>query len=108
MTTLLFIIQVFIVVMLVALILVQKTGTDSLAGLSGGGHNVFSSKGSSNFLTKLTAILATAFMINCLVIAKVSSSSSKDTKSIIDTITIEQPEIVPMESKEAPEVPSAQ
>ncbi len=105
MTTILLIIQVFIVCMLIAVILVQKTGTDSLAGLSGGGHNVFSSRASSNFLSKLTTILAIAFMVNSLIIAKVTATDVKS-KSIVDSIAIESPEKEKTES--APEVPTAQ
>ena len=107
MTTILLIIQVFIVCMLIAVILVQKTGTDSLAGLSGGGHNVFSSRASSNLLTKLTTILAIAFMVNCMVIAKVSANNNKATKSIVDTIAID-PEHKGSKSESEPEVPAAQ
>ncbi len=107
MTTILLIVQMFIVCMLIAVILIQKTGTDGLAGLSGGGHNVFSSRASSNLLTKLTTVLAIAFMVNSLVIAKVSISSSKPSKSIVDSIVV-NPEAAPAKEEKTPEVPLAQ
>jgi len=107
MTTVLFIMQAFIVLMLIGVILLQKTGTDSLAGLSGGGHNAFSSKASSDLLTKLTTVLAIAFMVNCLIIAKVSVSKvSSIPSSIADTIPLidsDEPAI-----DKTPDVPVAQ
>ncbi len=108
MTTILLIVQMFIVCMLIAVILVQKTGADGLAGLSGGGHNVFSSRASSNLLTKLTTILAIAFMVNSMVIAKVSIMSSKETKSIVDSITVSPADTQAKEQEKTPEVPLAQ
>lgn len=108
MTTILLIVQMFIVCMLIAVILVQKTGTDGLAGLSGGGHNVFSSRASSNLLTKLTTVLAIAFMVNSMVIAKVSIVNSKGTKSIVDSIVINPEDIKTNEQNKTPEVPLAQ
>lgn len=86
MTSILLFIQVFIVFFLILTILIQKTGGDSLAGLSGGGHGVFSSRSSSNMFSKATIILAIAFMANSLLIAKVSMHTNKPKQSLIESI----------------------
>lgn len=89
MTTILLLIQIFIVLALIGVILLQKTGSDSLAGLSGSGHNVFSNRSASNIFNKTTIVLAAAFMINSLIIAKVIKSEYlASNKSILDTIVI--------------------
>lgn len=70
--------------------MLQKTGADSLAGLSGGGHNAFSSKSTSNALSKITIVLALCFIVNSVVIAKVINNSHAGQRSIVDSITAEQ------------------
>ena len=100
MTTILLVIQVFIVVSLIAIIMLQKTGTDSLAGLSGGGNGVMSSKSSANVFTKITFYLAIAFIINSLIIAKVSRDNYlKSTSSIIQSIENQPAQHLPLEQK---------
>jgi len=86
MTTILLIIQIFIVLCLVGVVLLQKTGGDSLAGLSGGGHNFLSSKSASNVFSKATIILAIAFMTNSLIIAKNITHKTKPKSSIIESL----------------------
>lgn len=88
-TTLLFIIQVFIVILLVTVILVQKTSSDSLAGLSGGGNSLISSKSSSNIFSKATLVLAIVFVLNSLLIAKITNVTFSSKESIIDQIGTE-------------------
>lgn len=85
MTTLLLILQIFIVVFLIGIILIQKTGADSLSGLSGSGNSLVSSRTSSNIFTKITIILTIAFMVNSMAIAKIYVVHSKSKVSILDT-----------------------
>lgn len=101
MTTILLILQVLIVITLIVVVLIQKAGADSFAGLSSGGNNLFSSKATSTFLTKLTIILALAFTVNCLVVAKMINQEHKSSASFIDSITTEAQ---PIKSIDAPEV----
>lgn len=86
MTTILLIIQLFIVLSLILVILLQKTGTDSLAGLSGSGHNFMSAKATTNIMSKITIYLAIAFMVNSLIIVRFTADNMKTTTSIGDTI----------------------
>lgn len=105
MTTILLVIQVFIVLVMAFVILLQKTGTDSLAGLSGGGMSFLSNKSSNNVFYKITVFLAIAFMLNSLLIAKISMVNIKSKSSIIEQIDGES---MPKEVEPTvPEVPAA-
>ena len=86
MAEILLVIQVMITLALVIIILLQQTSSDGLSGLgggSGGGHNFLSSRSSANLLTRTTAILATAFMVNSLVLAILASQGGRE-ESILD------------------------
>lgn len=109
MTTLLLILQVFIVFLLVVVILLQKTGTDSLAGLSGGGHSVLSSRTASNVFSKMTMILAAAFIINSLIIAKLAVMDTHSKKEFWDKMEkpIELQQDLKPKTTQTPEVPEA-
>jgi preprotein translocase subunit SecG len=91
MNVILLVVQIILAVLLVSIILLQRSGSDGLGGLSGSGSNngVVSSKASANFLTKATAILATLFMINSLVLGNLASKNSK-THSVFDKIVTEK------------------
>lgn len=84
----LLVIHVIITVALVITILLQRSSADGLAGIGGGGGNFMTGRGAANALSKTTAILATLFIINSLVLA-VSSSHTKREVSIADKIISE-------------------
>ena len=86
MTTILIVLQVFIIAMMVIVILLQKTSSDGLSGLAGGGSGVMSGRTAANFFTKLTAIFAAAFMINSLVLAKIETSKTIESQRLIDQV----------------------
>ncbi|MFC6277188.1 preprotein translocase subunit SecG [Psittacicella hinzii] len=71
---LLLIIYVLVAVFLITLIMLQQgKGADAGAlGGSGASNTVFGSSGSATFLSRLTAIFATIFMIGALVIANIN------------------------------------
>jgi preprotein translocase subunit SecG len=75
---------------MITLILLQRgKGASAGAVLGGGGAgSVFGASGSANFLSKTTALLATAFFINSLVLAHMASTREAPA-SVIDSI--EQP-----------------
>lgn len=122
MTTLLIVLQIFIIALLVLVILLQKTSADGLSGLAGGGSGVVSGRTVGNFFTKLTAILAAAFMLNSLVLAKIESNKALQGKDLLDkviessTTAIDIParegEVISdkktKEAEEIPQVPAAQ
>ncbi len=65
------IIQILVALGIIGLVLVQHgKGADAGAAFGGGASGtVFGSKGSGSFLTRLTAILATIFFANSLMLA---------------------------------------
>ncbi|MDR1233807.1 MAG: preprotein translocase subunit SecG [Holosporales bacterium] len=77
-------IHVFVTLLLIFIVLIQKNeGGSSLFANSGGG-NMFSARGASNLLTKATWILSTIFLLNCILMATIASYEIKDTQSIIE------------------------
>ena len=120
MDIILLVLHVFLSLGIITLVLLQK-GAGASAGASfgggggGGGGSVFGATGASNFLSKTTAIFATAFFINSLVLAYLASNRDIKTDSVIDALTppaIEMPaEGLSTGSSEAPvlelDVPAA-
>lgn len=79
MQTVLIVFHIIVSVLLVSVILFQSNSSDELKGIGGGSSGldgVMSSAASASFVTKFTAILAAIFMINCLVLANLSSRES--------------------------------
>ena len=72
-------VQVLLSISLIVLILMQHgKGADAGAAFgSGASATVFGAKGSGNFMTRLTTILAILFFIVCMSLAYVSSNRSK-------------------------------
>ncbi len=105
----LLILQVVVAVLMIGLVLMQKSDGDSLGGIGGGGsgglNSVMSSKSSANFLTKLTMFLVAIFMLNCLVLALISSKINNSNHLEIDKI-IEQQETSPSRSSPRSEIPN--
>lgn len=71
----LLIFQVILSISLIVLVLMQHgKGADAGAAFgSGASSTVFGSKGSGNFLTKSTAVLATLFFVVCMALAYIGS-----------------------------------
>ncbi len=97
METLLLVIHVILAVALVTFVLIQRgKGAEAGAAFGGGGagasQGVFGSKGSANFLSRTTAILATAFFGTSLALAVVASNRAADDGQIEidDTILLEE------------------
>ena len=87
----LLVLQVFLAIAIIGLILLQKgKGASEGATFGGGGGgagSVFGASGSSNFLSKTTAILATCFFLNSLALAYLAGNRDVPT-SVIDTIEL--------------------
>ena len=93
----LLVLQVFLAVAIIALILLQRgKGASEGATFGGGASTVFGASGSSNFLSKTTAILATVFFLNSLALAYLAGNRDAP-NSVIDTIgiTSESVEVAP-------------
>ncbi|RLA10691.1 MAG: preprotein translocase subunit SecG [Gammaproteobacteria bacterium] len=100
--------QVLLSIALIGLILMQHgKGADAGAAFgSGASASVFGARGSGNFLSKTTGVLATLFFIVCLSLAYVTSNR-QITDSISDSVTtIESEQQLPatMENSDLPPV----
>ncbi|MDE3016019.1 MAG: preprotein translocase subunit SecG [Pseudomonadota bacterium] len=85
MYTILLVIHSIIVLFLIMMILVQRTGDDGLSGLGGGGGNQFlTGRSQANLLTRTTAILAGLFMATSLTLAVMAGRMTGG--SILDTV----------------------
>lgn len=96
MDIILLVLHVVLALGIITLVLLQKgAGANAGAVLGGGAGSVFGASGSSNFLSKTTAILATAFFVNSLVLAYMAAHREEAT-SVVDQIEQVQPlELVP-------------
>ena len=80
---------------LVVLILLQRgRGSDLGAVFGGGSSSVFGSRGSANFLTRVTAVLATLYFGIALGLAYIYTGVGTPT-SVTDTVIQSTPEVEP-------------
>ncbi|MFC1659114.1 preprotein translocase subunit SecG [Pseudomonadota bacterium] len=85
--TIFFVLQIIIAVLLIVLVVTQKTSGDSLSGIGGGMSNngIISKRAVSNLLTKGTMILVTLFMLNCLFLGAIITRMSRNEGSKIES-----------------------
>ncbi len=111
------VVHVILAIGLVGLVLLQQgKGADAGAAFgSGASATVFGARGSGNFLTRTTALLATLFFITSLGLAVMARQASTGSGSVVDTAppaTEAAPAPVPadapapVEAPAAPEAPS--
>ncbi len=96
------ILQIVLVIILVVLVLLQSPGTNILSGFGGsqqGLSSIFSVNSSSSIMSKITAIVAAAFMVNTLLLA---GFSARDMKKKLIAEEIEQEN---QEKSNAPVIP---
>ena len=93
-TTILIIVNVFAAVAMIALTLMQSSKSDMGSAFGGGGsQSMFGSRGSSNFLSRSTAIMCTVFFLSSLGLAYTYAKRSET--SIVETSVIEQVSEIP-------------
>jgi preprotein translocase subunit SecG len=97
--------QMIISVLLVVSILLQSSKGGSLAGIAGGAMSsaVFGGRGAANFLSKATAVMAAVFMLNCLLMAVLSTTTTVATSVTQQSATQE-----PARKSPVPTLPSDQ
>lgn len=117
-TTAILIVHILTAMAVVGLVLMQHgkgadAGAAFGAGAAGGvSGSVFGAQGSSNFLSRTTAILATVFFVTSLSLAYLSQSDTEQPKSIMERTTVtEEPkpisEPVPAAPSDVPQLPDA-
>lgn len=105
------VVHTLIAVLIIALVLLQRgKGADAGAAFGAGASGtVFGARGSSNFFSRSTGILATAFFVTSLTLAYMSSQSSQPTSLMDDeaaqTAIVEQAE--PAADTDLPALPAA-
>ena len=100
--TILLVVHLVLAVFLVGIILIQQSEGGGLGIGGGGGGGFMTARGTANFLTRTTGILAGAFMVTSLVLAILASSGAPERKSILDV-----PAAAPVEAPAQPSVPLA-
>jgi len=104
METVLLVFYLLVAIFLVAVILMQRSAGGALNGLGGGSGatSIFTARGTGNFLTKLTAVLATLFFMSAIALSLLYKSAEPKQASLLESQPqSEQPQ------PEAPTVPSA-
>jgi preprotein translocase subunit SecG len=116
-TTIILIVHILAAMAIIGLVLLQHgkgadAGAAFGAGAAGGvSGSVFGAQGSTNFLSRTTAILATVFFVTSLSLAYLHQSTSAEPESIMErTTSSEQPKqsvTIPAEPSDVPELPQA-
>tara|TARA_A100001037_G_scaffold288938_1_gene300181 strand:- start:164 stop:469 length:306 start_codon:yes stop_codon:yes gene_type:complete len=99
METILVITNVVLAVVLIILILLQRSEGGAL-GLGLSQDNFASTRTVSNFLTKSTALIATLFIVSSISLVILSRGGLEDTRSVIEKIEEKQ-------DSEAPKIPES-
>ncbi|HPE62384.1 MAG TPA: preprotein translocase subunit SecG [Thiolinea sp.] len=85
---LLLIVQIIVSIGIIVLVLMQHgKGADAGAAFgSGASGTVFGARGSGNFLSRTTAILATVFFVNCIALAWLVSNRTPTTSNVMQSL----------------------
>ena len=106
-------VHMIVAIVLIALILIQRgKGADIGAAFgSGASQTLFGSRGTANFLTRTTAILATVFFLCNLGLAWLYAQQQTGPASVTQSVITEQPPAkkaqTPTPPVEAPTAPKA-
>lgn len=109
MQTVVLVAHTFIAIMIIVLVLLQRgKGADAGAAFGAGASGtVFGARGSSNFFSRATAILATAFFASSLALAYLSSQDADRPASLIEGApAVEAPPVEQMPEDETPAQPT--
>ncbi len=92
MMNILLFVHIIIALLLIIVILMQKTGNDGLSGIGGGNGNmgVVAGRTVANFLTKTTMVLAGLFIINAIILANLSSGKNSKILEKIEQVGEQQ------------------
>lgn len=94
MSTILLVLHLMIAIFLVAFILLQRSSGGALDGLGGGNgaSSFLTARGTGNFLTRATAILATLFFITSMSLSLYykGHNTKVSAKSIVEQVPVQQ------------------
>ncbi len=113
MASVLLVIHILAAVGIIALVLMQQgRGADMGAAFGGGSQTLFGARGSSNFLSRVTGLLAAVFFTTSLTLAYIHTQGSEP-QSVTDQVTgssmqsPDQGNVQDQEQGDMPQVPSA-
>jgi len=76
------VLHVFVCLFLILVVLLQQSKGGGLSGaLGGGATQVFGGRGSANFMTRLTTVVAATFMLTSISLAFLSSAGDREMKA---------------------------
>ncbi|HEX21991.1 MAG TPA: preprotein translocase subunit SecG [Chromatiales bacterium] len=110
--TVLLVVHLLVAIGMVALVLIQHgkgadAGAAFGAGAAGGASgSVFGAKGSSNFLSRSTGVLATIFFATSLSLAYLAQNATSQTDSLLDRVQDSPVVDAPAASADTPVLPS--
>ena len=84
MTSTLLIVQFVLAILLVIIVLLQKSSSMGLGAYSGSNDSLFGAKGPANFLTKATMALGLVFVINTVTLGYLYNEQRN--QSAVDTV----------------------
>ncbi len=89
--TVLMVVQVLTAMTLIGFILIQQgKGADAGAAFgSGASATVFGARGSGNFLSRTTSVLATIFLVNSLALAWIAKERMENASSVMESAITE-------------------
>ncbi len=101
MGTVLLVIHLLVCIFLVAVILLQRSSGGALDGLGGGSgaSNFLTARGTGNFLTRTTAVLAVMLFVTCISLSLYYKGVHRQSGSIL--------EAAPVQTDQVPAVPEA-
>ena len=109
MHTILVMVHLFLSIGLIGLILIQHgKGADAGAAFgSGASATVFGARGSANFLSRATGILALLFFITSLVLAWMAMNTARDSGLMLEAVKTEEAAPIPPAKSDLPDIPVA-
>lgn len=101
----LLVLHLIIIISLVGVILMQPSSADGIMSTNNSLSSFLGGRAAANFMTRLTAILATAFIANSLVLAYMASHTEREA-SLIDALEQEVPagEEAPVKELQIPDI----
>ena len=114
-TTILIIANVFAALAIIVLALMQQSKGDMGSAFGGGGsQSMFGSRGSANFLSRMTSTMCIVFFVSSLTLAyiyakRAENSSVIDNSSVLEQVIQESDNEVPtLDTAEIPQIESAE
>ena len=105
-TTILIVVTVFSSLSIIVLALMQTSKGDMGSAFGGGGsQSMFGSRGSANFLSRMTSIMVAVFFVSCLTLAYIyaqrNESASVVDQSVLETQPTTSSEVPILDDEEA-------